>query len=195
LVVRSISGHASVGVRANFNTSTVNNTKLGLNLAPAIEYDLFPYSESTRRSLVAQYSLGVMSQKYREETIYLQTEETRPLPSLSCSYATSTPWGSTSVSLSGSQYLHDTDLYSAGVFGQASVNLLPGLSLSFFGSYSHFRDQISLPRRAATPEEVILRQRALATGYSYQTQVSLSYRFGSRVQNVVNPRFSGTSFQ
>lgn len=192
MAVRSITGHTSVGVRANVGTSTVNNTKFYVNVSPAIEYNIFPYSESTRRALIANYSAGFMSQKYREETIYFRMEETRPLHTLNISYSTSTPWGSASLSLDGSQYLHNTDLYNLGSYGSLSLNLVRGLSLNFSGSYSRVRDQITLPRRAATQEEVLLRQRTLATDYRYSTSMSLSYRFGSSVQTVVNPRFSGS---
>jgi len=40
----------------------------------------------------------------------------------------------------------------------------------------------------ATPEEIIARQQALATHYSYFTGFGLSYTFGSIYNNVVNPR-------
>lgn len=191
LLVRSVGGHTSVGLRSNMGTSTVNNTRFYVSLSPAIEYNFFPYSESTRRALIVNYSAGMMSQKYREETIYFQMAETRPLHSLNISYSTSTSWGGANVSMDGSQYLHDTDLYSLGSFGILSLNLVRGLSLNFSGSYSRIRNQITLPRRTATQEEVLLRQRTIATDFRYSTSMSLSYRFGSSVQNVVNPRFSG----
>jgi hypothetical protein len=191
LVVRSITGHTSVGLQGGVGTSTVNNTKFYVNLSPAVEYNFFPYSESTRRALALNYSLGMISQKYREETIYFRTEETRPVHSLSASYSSRSPWGNASVSLNTSQYLHDTKLYSAGMFGNMSVNLIRGLQMSFSGSYSRVRNQITLPRRDATQEEVLLRQRSLATNFRYSTSVGLSYRFGSSVQSVVNPRFGG----
>jgi hypothetical protein len=171
-------------------TSTVNNAKFYANAGPAIEYSIFPYTESTRRALLLEYSIGMMTQRYREETIYFLMKETRPTHSLSASYSTRARWGSVQFSIDGSQYLHDTDLYNLGMFGQTSVSLVRGLSLTFFGSYSLVRDQITLARRQLTEEEVLLRQRAIATGFRYQTQMGLTYRFGSAVQNVVNPRFA-----
>lgn len=190
LIARSISGHTSVGLRANLGTSSVNNTRFYVNVAPAIEYNFFPYSESTRRALLVQYSIGMIANKYREETIYFRMDETRPTHSLDASYDTRARWGSASVSLSGSQYLHDTALNNLGMSAYTSVSLLRGFSLSFSGSYSRVRDQITLARRQLTPEEVLLRQRSLATGFRYSSSVSLSYRFGSAVQNVVNNRFA-----
>ncbi len=51
------------------------------------------------------------------------------------------------------------------------------------------RDQIFLPRRGASDEEVLLRQRALNTNFSYFGSVNVSYTFGSIFNNIVNPRF------
>lgn len=190
LVVRSIDGHTSLGLRANMGTSSVNNTRFYSSISPTIEYNIFPYTESTRRALIVQYSIGMISNKYREETIYFRMEETRPTHSLSASYDTRARWGSASVSLEGSQYLHNTKLNNLGMSAFTTVSLLRGISLSVSGSYSRVRDQITLARRQLTEEEVLLRQRTLATGFRYSSSVSLSYRFGSAVQNVVNNRFA-----
>jgi hypothetical protein len=131
----------------------------------------------------------VTSQRYREETIYSLMEETRGTHSLSISYSTRQPWGQVSSSLSGRQYLHDTGLFNASLTTSASVNIIRGLSLSVTGQYSMVRDQLNLPKRNLSPEEILLRQRAVATNYRYLMSTSLSYRFGSSVLSVVNPRF------
>lgn len=192
LLVRSISDNVSVGGRAALTTSTFGNTRHALNIAPAVEYNYFPYEESTRRSLTVQYAAGAINQEYREITIFGQTQETRFNHSLNVGYATRQPWGDINFAINGAQYLHDTSLYNAVFFGGGNVNLFRGLRLNAFGNYSLVRDQLSLPRRGATEEEVLLRQRQLATNYRYFMNVGLSYRFGSAVQNVVNPRFGGT---
>ena len=50
-------------------------------------------------------------------------------------------------------------------------------------------DQISLPRRSATQEEVLLRLRELQSGYEVSVAFGIRYSFGSIFNNVVNPRF------
>ena len=48
------------------------------------------------------------------------------------------------------------------------------------------------PRRGeATTEEILVRQRQLASGYNYYMSFSVSYSFGSIFNNIVNPRFGG----
>ena len=192
LVARGISDHLSVGGRSSLTTSTFGNTRYAFDLAPAVEYNLFPYAESTRRSLIVQYSMGLTSQAYREVTIFDQMDETRGTHALSTSYSTRQTWGDVNVALNGSQYLHDGGLYNLVFFTGTNLNLFRGLRLNLFGNYALVRDQISLPRRDATEDEVLLRQRQLATSYRYFMSVGLSYRFGSPVQNVVNPRFGSS---
>jgi hypothetical protein len=190
LVVRSVNGHASFGLRLNAGTSTFGNTEFFINAEPAFEYNLFPYTESTRRQLIVRYGAGMLSQRYREETVYFRFEETRATHSLATSYSTRQTWGSVNLGIDGSQFLHDTKLYNLVFSGSMSVNIVRGLSLNFSGNYALVRDQISLARRNLTPEEVLLRQQQVATAYRYFTSMGFSYRFGSAVQNVVNPRFT-----
>jgi hypothetical protein len=192
LVVKSVSGHMSAGVRGNVSTSTFGNTKLQVSLMPALEYNIFPYAESTRRQFTMQYAAGMRRFEYRDTTIYFQTEEARPAHSLSLSYGTRQPWGSANFSVDGSQYLHDTSKYNGTLYGGVSeIRLFRGLSFNLFGNYSLIRDQITLPKGRLTQDQVLLRQRELQTGYRYFVSGGISYRFGSIFNNVVNPRFGG----
>jgi hypothetical protein len=51
------------------------------------------------------------------------------------------------------------------------------------------RDQIFLPKGGATSQEVLTRRRQLASGYNIYSYFGLNYRFGSKLNNFVNPRF------
>ena len=192
LVVKSLTPHLSAGVRAGANTSTFGNISLSYDISPAIEFDVFPYSESNTRMFTLTYSAGLRSFDYRETTLYGETAERVPQHSLGASYSTRMPWGSVFASADFNQYLHRTKFYSANIGGGLSdIRLFKGFSLSMFGDYSMVRDQISLPLQGATPEEVLLHQREIATDYRYSINMSIGYRFGSIFNNVVNPRFGG----
>jgi hypothetical protein len=54
-------------------------------------------------------------------------------------------------------------------------------------------DQLSLPKTGATDEEILLQRKQLETSYRYFAGVSLTYSFGSIFNNIVNPRFEGSS--
>lgn len=192
LVVKSLGRHWSVGARGSASYSTYKNYDLALRLAPALEYNIFPYAEATRRLLTFQYLVGVNDFNYHEETIFLKNSETLFDHTLSISYDIKQPWGSISTSLEGSNYLHDFNKFHLELFSSLEVRLFKGLSLNLFGWITFLRDQLSLPRRGASLQEVLLRQRQLATSYNYYFSLGISYTFGSIYSNIVNPRFGGT---
>lgn len=191
LVVRSIGPHVSGGFSAGVSSSTFGNQRLGIRIGPALEYDIFPYTESTRRMFTIVYTAGVAAFDYAERTIYGVTSETRGIHGLTVGYSTRQPWGSASLSVDASQYLHDSSKYQASLFGSGSIRLLGGLSLSLSGSYSRIHDQLSLEAGDLTEQEILLRQRQLATNYRFFTSFGLTYRFGSVVNSIVNPRMRG----
>lgn len=55
--------------------------------------------------------------------------------------------------------------------------------------FASIHNRLYIARRGATDEEILTQQRRLATNYSYFAFTSLSYTFGSVLNNVVNPRF------
>ena len=71
------------------------------------------------------------------------------------------------------------------------IRLFKGFSFNIFTELSRTRDQIYLPKGEATTEEILVRQRQLATGYQYFLNFGISYSFGSIFNNIVNPRFGG----
>jgi hypothetical protein len=189
LYVISISEHWSVGGWVSLSSSTYRNIDFSYTIHPAIEYNFFPYSQSTRRQLRALYKIGYGSYRYRDETIYEKTSENLWNESLSVTLELNEPWGTAELSLEGSHYFHDLNKNRLVLSGELSLRIYKGLSLDIEGRYSKIRDQLSLPRGEATLEEILLRRRELASGYRKSIEIGLSYRFGSVFSNVVNPRF------
>ena len=56
------------------------------------------------------------------------------------------------------------------------------------GRVSRIKDQLYLPQEDLTPEEVLLRVRSRQTDFRYSLNAGISFRFGSKFNNVVNPR-------
>jgi len=191
MVVKSLGEHWSIGGYVAAAQSTYSNYDFKFTAAPAIEYDIFPYSISTRRQLTALYRLNIISSDYAEETIYNKTSETLFSESLALTLSMKEKWGSTSIELEGSHYFHDASKNHISVYGSVSLRIIKGLNFNLYGSYSMIHDQLSLPKGTATLEEVLLRRTLLETNYSYYISVGLSYTFGSIYSNVVNPRFGG----
>jgi hypothetical protein len=189
LVVKGLGEHWSVGADGDIESSTFDNLKLSVSAGPAVEYNLFPYSMYTRRQLRTLYQVGVISSKYYEVTLLGKTEETLPAHSASVTYEQREPWGSLQARTEWSQYLHDLSKSRLEANGEISLRITRGLSVAAEINASRIRDQLSLPARGATPEEILLRLRQLESGYEYHVSFSLTYTFGSVFSSVVNPRF------
>ncbi|MDQ6886734.1 MAG: hypothetical protein M3068_05505 [Gemmatimonadota bacterium] len=193
LVVRSLGAHWSAGGNASASASSFANYRAAVRVAPALEYDVFPYAQSTRRLLALRYSVGFIGNRYEDTTIYGKISEALVDQQLIVSLDAKQPWGSVSISVDGANYLHDFRKNHLETFVNGDLRLYKGLSLNGFVSASLVHDQISLRVEGATNEEILVRQRELATQYRYFAFVGLSYTFGSIFNNVVNPRFGGSS--
>jgi len=189
-LVRSLGEHWSFGVDASASRSTVDNFDLAAKVAPGVEYDVFPYKESSRRQFVLVYSLGVSYSNYTDSTIFNKLKETRPVHALTASLQAIQPWGSVNASLTGSNYLDDWSKNRLSLSGGCSIRITRGLNLDLFGSYSRVRDQLALLKAGISSEEVLLRLKELKTSYFYNAFMGLSYTFGSKFNNIVNPRFT-----
>jgi hypothetical protein len=189
LAVFSLGAHWSAGVSFEAKSSEYENIELGFRAAPAVEFNVFPYAQATRRQLRVLYRLGGGPVRYRQETVYDKTRETLWGQSLSVTLDVKEKWGAVSVSGSGSHYFHDFGKNRLDVFGSIQLNLIKGLNAYLIGGGSRIRDQLSIAKGTASLEEVLLRRRQLETGYNYFAIFGLSYTFGSIFTNVVNPRF------
>lgn len=189
LLIRSLGPHWSVGAEAGLESSTFGNTRRSGTVKAAVEYSVFPYEEYATRQLRADYSLGINSARYNEVTLFGKLKETLGQHELSASLDQRQPWGSLGATFELSQYLHDLSKYRLEGSGDINLRLTRGLSLNINGSASRVRDQLALPLRDATDEEVLLRIRELQSGYEVDFSIGVTYSFGSLFNNIVNPRF------
>ncbi|MBI2401256.1 MAG: hypothetical protein HYW06_12530 [Gemmatimonadetes bacterium] len=191
LVVLSLGQHWSAGIRTSARSSTRLNQDFALEGGPALEYDLFPYRESTRRQLTFSYAAGAAGFDYEQETIFDKTSEVLPRHRLEVSLEVRQPWGSVNTSLEATQYLHDLARHQVNLFAGMQLRLFRGLQLNLFGSLGRIKDQLYLSKAGVSEEEILVQRRQLGTDYRYDANVSFSYTFGSRFNNVVNPRMGG----
>jgi hypothetical protein len=188
-VAKSLGRHLSFGVDGDLESSTFGNVKFATEALPALEFNVFPYEQYASRQLRIMYGIGVQHARYNEVTLFGKLRETRPRHEVSVTLDQREPWGTLQSSVQWSQYLHDTSRNRLEFEAEIGLRLLRGLSLEIEGQASRIRDQLSLPRRGATPEEVLLRVRELQSGHEVGISVGLAYSFGSIFNNVVNPRF------
>jgi hypothetical protein len=189
LVVKSISEHWSLGGTTRMGASKYNNYKFIVSVMPGIEYDLFPYSESTRRQLRILYTAGYSFVNYIDTTIYDKIKETLWSHSLTASYEVVQKWGNIDISVGYSNYLKDWTKNNLYISGFLTLRIAKGLSINLGGSASLIHDQLGLVKGDVPLDQILLQRKEMATQYSYFTSFGLTYTFGSIYNNVVNPRF------
>ena len=189
LVVKSISDHWSVGNRAEFLTSTFSNLKFQANIFPSVEYNLFPYSESTHHQLRFLYGIGVSLNQYNDTTIFDRISENLGQQQLQIAYQIQEKWGSINVSLEGSNYLNDFSKNKIELECSINIRIVKGLSFSVRGGVARVHDQISLVKGELSEADILLQLQELASNYRVDGSLGITYTFGSIFNNVVNPRF------
>lgn len=188
-IAKSWGPHWSVGLDGEVESSTFGNTKFAWQTLPKVEYSVFPYAEYARRQLRLNYGAGVTHARYNEITLFDKFEETHPVHEAEIAFERQEPWGSIDTRFGFRQYLHDLSKYRLEAGGEMSWRITRGLSVNMDGSISRVRDQLSLPRRDATQEEVLLRLRELQSAYEISFDIGFTYSFGALYNNIVNPRF------
>lgn len=192
LYTHALSPRWSAGTSASVSSSSWSNVHSSLGVGPAIEFDLFPYAQSSSRSLTLGAQLYASHTRYEELTLYDKTEETLLRSELDVSLALRKSWGSLDWSGSANHYLHDTSKYRLSTYVNANLKLWRGLSIEGYAWAARTHDQLALRRGDATDTEVLTRQHQLATSYQYNGSFGISYRFGSIFDNVVNNRLENT---
>lgn len=187
--VKSLGDHWSLGGFFRISSSTYRNKDMEFSVSPAIEYNVFPYSDATKKQFRFQYTLGYKNVKYTEETIYNKMAEILYFQELSAALELKQKWGSINASLSGFTYLHDLSKYSVDLHSRISWRIIKGLSFDLSGGYSLIHDQLYLTKGELTSEEILLHVSALETSYDYWFSAGIRFTFGSVYNNVVNPRF------
>jgi hypothetical protein len=194
LVVRSLGEHWSLGLNTGARRSSRDNYDLEARFAPGLEFDVFPYKESSRRQFVFVYEIALIHARYAEETIFSKLRETRVGQALTAAVEAVQPWGTVEARLNGSSYLDRWSQNRVNLQAGMGIRVVRGLDLSLHAYYSRIRDQLSLAKAGASDDEVLLQLKQLKTSYSAGVFVGLNYTFGSKFNNVVNPRFDSALF-
>jgi hypothetical protein len=192
MFVKSLGNHWSIGGSVGISTSYYSNFDLRISLMPGIEYDIFPYSESTRRQLRILYRIGMEINNYISLNERLKEKEELALQSLTAAFSIIQKWGLISANMSWQNYFFDLSYNNLSLSGRVNIRIIKGLSFNTGGSFAMVNDQISLPSTGASLQDVLLQRKMQKTNYRFYTNFGLTYTFGSIYNNVVNPRFSSS---
>ncbi|MEK6780714.1 MAG: hypothetical protein AABY93_03355 [Bacteroidota bacterium] len=191
-LVKSINTHWSYGYQVSFLNNTFSNYKSRVYILPQVEYSFFPYKDVNNRFVTIRYGIGAQSNIYYDTTIYNKTEEMLLGHNAELNISFNQKWGVINTGISYRNYFHDWKVNNLGLATQMEVRVTGGLSfyIYLFGGLVH--DQIYLPGEGASGEEVLSRQRQLESSYNFETFFGINYRFGTKLNNFINPRFNST---
>ena len=184
----SLGDHWAAGGRFDVGASTFYNQDLYVQGGPTVEFNVFPYAESTRRILAATLTIGAIHTNYIDTTIFGRLEEVHPVHSLELQFSQRQPWGSVHSNIEWLQYWHDWDVQLVELYTGMQVRIVKGLSLDASGSFARVRDQLYLPGTGLSEAEILTRQKARGTDYRFRLNFGLSYTFGATDNSIVNPR-------
>lgn len=191
-LVKSINQHWSYGYNVNVSNSTFSNYKLQTVFGPSIEYNLFPYKESNNKLLTIRYTADLTQNQYIDSTIYFKKQETLAGHGVNVALSFNQKWGDAFVGINYHHYFfNNMKYYNVGMSGSLNLRITGGLSFNAFIFAGLVRDQISLSGKDVSQQDILTRRRQLASNYNYYTNFGISYRFGSKLNNFVNPRFEG----
>jgi hypothetical protein len=190
LFAKSINEHWTYGYELNGSQATFVNIKKSISFNPAIEYNVFPYSNVNTKLLTIRYGPDIRSNQYYDTTIYGKTDEILGGHNLSVNLSLNQKWGTISTGMNYRNFFHNWRLYNLSFNTYVDVRLTGNLSFNIYAFPSIVRDQVFLPKGDATADDILSRRRQLQTNYNFYMGFGVTYRFGSVLNNFVNPRFN-----
>lgn len=188
-LVKSLSNHWSGGVFTEAFSSSRNNIGISWQTSPALEYNIYPYSEYSEHEISFLFLVSTSYYKYDKTTIYNKDAELLIEPQVRSRLDFTQPWGEIEGRLNLSAFLHDFTKNRVDLRLEFDFRVFRGLDLSIDGRYSLINDQLSIPKGDISNAEQLLNLRQQLTSYSYGGSIGIEYSFGSIYNNVVNPRF------
>ena len=187
--VKSLGDHLSAGFRTGAGSSTFGNTDFDARFNAAVEYNVFPYSESSTKRFTFFYNIGALYNNYTDTTVYNKLTETVMQHGIEIEFRQVEKWGEVEIEIGADQYLHDLSLYSLYLNPEIEWNITKGLYFNLGGFISFVGDRINIAKSDITDEDILLQTKQLDTDYRYFSYMGINYRFGSQYNNFVNTRF------
>jgi len=190
-IARGINNNWTYGYETSFTNSTFANFKGSLYFSTGIERSLFLYSRFNNKFIALRYGLDVRDNHYYDTTLYDKKNEVLFGQKLILSLKYNQRWGYVEGGVRYRNYFHDWNMYNVSINSAVNIRLTGALSINVDLYGAIVQDQVNLAKGEASKDDVLTRKRQLASAYNFATWFGVNYRFGSSVNNYVNPRFEG----
>jgi hypothetical protein len=189
-LIASIGNHWGIGYTTAYTINTFSNNKGRIYGKAGIEYSIFPYKDVNTRLITISYGLDIRANKYFDTTIYFKTRELLFGHSLQTYFSFTQRWGNFNSLISYSNFLKDFSLNNLSARLSLNFRITGGLFFNIYASGSRVRDQVYLKKGTASEQDVLTRRLQLASEYNFYSGGGLNFRFGSKLNNFVNPRLN-----
>jgi hypothetical protein len=191
LVCISIGDHAGIGGVGVYERDNFRNLNHQLSVGPAIEYNIYPYAEATRKQFRFLYIPYYEYSDYIDSTVHNKIKENRFNHELNIMVTYNAPAFRIDAAASAVSSLTDFSQHEFGcsIFWRRTFEK-QRINFNINASFIYSNDQVGLKKETASMEEFLLNKCELESEFSYTIGFSISYRFGSKQDNTVNPRFS-----
>ena len=78
--------------------------------------------------------------------------------------------------------------------GAISTKIARGLNFAVWGHYSFNRNQINIRKGDASIDQILARNREILSSFDYDLGIGISYRFGSKNNNLIDPACKGLNY-
>lgn len=190
-LVKTISPHWSYGYRGSYTNNTFSNFKNKIYINPAMEYNIFKYRDVNNKFFVIRYGVDIASNRYYDTTIFNKNKETLYGQSFSAAITLNQKWGTFNSGLYYHSYFRDLSLNHLSLVLNLNARITGALSLNIYSSGSIVHDQLNLAKGSVSAADVLSHSRQLGSTFNFNTAFGVSYRFGSKLNNYVNPSFDG----
>ncbi len=177
------------GYTIGFNSDSFSNLESQYYVSPSIEYNFFPYKDVNNKLLTLRYGVGFGRNNYQDTTIYNKINEGITAQYLSLASEFNQKFGVIEIGMKYQHFYHDLGLNNLSFDAQFEIRITGNLSVDIYLYGALVHDQIYLARGDASAEDVLTRVRELESSFEFNTWFGINYRFGSRINNFVNPRF------
>jgi hypothetical protein len=99
-------------------------------------------------------------------------------------------WGNVNSSITYSNFFKDPSLNNVALSLSVNVRITGGLSFNMYSTGAIVHDQVYLAKGKASEQDILVRRRQIASAYNFYSGIGVNYRFGSILNNFVNPRFN-----
>ncbi len=191
---KKMNQHYAIGGYINAANSLFSNYKYQARCSVNGEYSIFPYKDFNTKRWIVLYKIGPTFNQYYDSTTYFKIKEFVFEHSLGSIFSYIQPWGSTNIGVFWSNYLNDFKKNNLSLSGALQFKIAKGLNFAVWGNYSFVHDQINIRKGDIDLNQILVKNRELLSNYNYNLGMGISYRFGSKFNNAVNPAFRGMSY-